>query len=163
MGLQNQLTDVSSESIPILVVAVIANCICYIRSFLFSILHGIGVVSDHDHQMDDSSVYDVVGSGLAGVVLLAEQLNLNRVFSYNYHEKEDPNSKCVVCLNYFGDGDHVRKLGCRHVFHKDCLDGWLDHLNFSCPLCRSKLISDERVESTRRRIGEDSFAWFAMR
>ncbi|WP_422615257.1 RING finger domain-containing protein, partial [Corynebacterium parakroppenstedtii] len=30
---------------------------------------------------------------------------------------------------------------CRHVFHRCCLDGWLDLGRMTCPLCRSPLLS----------------------
>ncbi|KAM3359783.1 E3 ubiquitin-protein ligase RHA2B-like [Capsicum galapagoense] len=32
---------------------------------------------------------------------------------------------CAVCLSTFEDGEQVRKLKCKHIFHKDCLDTWL--------------------------------------
>ncbi|GAA0155782.1 hypothetical protein LIER_13433 [Lithospermum erythrorhizon] len=153
MGLQNQLTDVSSESIPIIIISIIAKWACYIRSLFFDIFHFI-LSPNHLHQMHDAHAYDVVGSGLANVVVLAEQLNLNRVLSHSFHDKGDPYSKCVVCLIHFGGGDHVRILACQHVFHKDCFDGWLHCLNFNCPLCRASLVSDESVELTRRRFEE---------
>ncbi|KAL0430190.1 UNVERIFIED_CONTAM: E3 ubiquitin-protein ligase RHA2A [Sesamum radiatum] len=103
MGLQNQLSDVSSESIVVLMAVLIGK----------------------SKQSNDG-----VGSD------------------------------CVVCLNRMGDGDRVRKLACRHVFHKDCFDGWLDHLNFSCPLCRAPLVAEERVKYTQRRVAGDLLAWF---
>lgn len=136
MGLQNQLSDVPSDSIPILLIALIANCVCYLRSRLFTILRPLGLLSP-DHQ--NLNLLDAVGSGLSGLVLLAEHLNLNRAFSYPYSDRADgpAGRDCVVCLNRFGNGEHVRKLACRHVFHKECFDGWLDHLNFNCPLCRA--------------------------
>ncbi|KAF9677386.1 hypothetical protein SADUNF_Sadunf08G0102200 [Salix dunnii] len=157
MGLQNQLNDVSSESILLLLIAFIANCVACLRSFLFSVFHSVGV-----HRFDQSHVVDdrLMGSGLAGLIVLAEQRKLNRVFAYNYCcDRDDRNDKggsdCVVCLCTLRDGDQVRKLDCRHVFHKECFDGWLGHLNFNCPLCRWPLVSDERVEETRRRVGEN--------
>ncbi|KAG9155058.1 hypothetical protein Leryth_011047 [Lithospermum erythrorhizon] len=141
MGLESQLTNVSSESIPILIFTTISNSICYLRSRFFAILQ-------HNHEIEDPQNV-VVGSGLANVVMLAEQLNLNLVVSYKYKEKNGDNCdemKCVVCLNYFSGGEQVRTLACMHVFHKSCFDGWLDQLNFNCPLCRSELIADEHVE-----------------
>ncbi|KAI3467041.1 hypothetical protein Pfo_023704 [Paulownia fortunei] len=166
MGLQNQLSDVSSESILVLMAVLIGESVRYLRSLLFTILHALGLFSprfDPDDHHFGKSLYDVVGSGLAGVILLCEQLNLNRVRSYANQSDDGVDrfgSDCVVCLNRMGDGDHVRKLACRHVFHKDCFDGWLEHLNFNCPLCRAPLVSDERVDHTRRRVGGDLLAWF---
>ncbi|KAH6810116.1 hypothetical protein C2S51_027899 [Perilla frutescens var. frutescens] len=165
MGLQNQLSDVSSESFIILTVVLIGKSARYLRSLISTILRAVGVFSSPDHRPHSgSSLYDVVvGSGLAGVILLCEQLNLNRVCSYKNQSGDGGDrfgSDCVVCLSRFADGDAVRMLACRHVFHKDCFDGWIDHLNFSCPLCRAPLVSDERVECTRRRVAGDLLAWF---
>ncbi|KAL2558971.1 E3 ubiquitin-protein ligase [Forsythia ovata] len=151
MGLQNQLSDVSSESILIFMVVLFGKSVCYLHSVFFTILHSVGLFSprfDLDHE--------VVGSGLA------EQLNLNRVFSYTNKSGDGAGSDCVVCLNRLGDGDHVRKLACRHVFHKECFDGWLHHLNFNCPLCRSPVVPSDSVNTTRRRVAGDVLAWFTL-
>ncbi|XP_069153007.1 E3 ubiquitin-protein ligase RHA2A [Solanum lycopersicum] len=163
MGLQNQLSDVSTESIPILLVTLLANCIANLRSIIFTFLQFIGV-SVNPIQIEENAIYDAVGSGLAGVVMLAEQLNLNRMFSYAFDD-QSAGSSCVFCLNRLIDGENVRKLDCKHVFHKACFDGWLDTFNFNCPICRSSLsvVSDERVEVTRRRVAWDVIEWFSLR
>ncbi|KAK4358369.1 hypothetical protein RND71_023979 [Anisodus tanguticus] len=143
MGLQNQLNDISTESIPILMVILLANSVNYLRSLIFSFLHFIGFYSPQffPDQIDDS-LSEAVGSGLTGIIFLTEQLNLNRLLSY---EKTGSGSvTCAVCLNRLSDGDQVRKLACKHVFHTECLDGWFSTLNFNCPLCRSALVSGER-------------------
>jgi RING-H2 zinc finger protein RHA1 len=49
-----------------------------------------------------------------------------------------------VCLSGVCGGDEVRRLSnCRHVFHRACLDRWMDHDQRTCPLCRAPLIPDE--------------------
>ncbi|KAI3453076.1 hypothetical protein Pfo_009739 [Paulownia fortunei] len=167
MGLENQLSDVSSESILVFMVVLIGKSVSYLHSLLLTILHNLGLFSprfhpDHHHHFE-SSLYDVVGSGLASLIVLCDQLNLNRAYSYPKQSDgvDDLDTDCVVCLNRLGEGDHVRRLACRHVFHKDCFDGWLEHLNFNCPLCRAPLASDERVDYTQRRVARDLLAWFA--
>ncbi|KAJ9708293.1 hypothetical protein PVL29_000380 [Vitis rotundifolia] len=162
MGLQSQLNDVSSDSIPLLLVAIIANCVAYIRSLLLGLFQSMGL-SRFDADEVEDGLLGAVGSGLASLIVLAEQLNLNRVFSYRYGEDGGAASDCVVCLCRLREGDQVRRLACRHVFHKECFDGWLDHLNFNCPLCRSPLVSDERVALTQRRVGGDLVTWFSLR
>ncbi|XP_010513818.1 PREDICTED: E3 ubiquitin-protein ligase RHA2B-like [Camelina sativa] len=120
MGLQGQLSDVSSDSIPLMLVALLATFFRHVRSLL--LLPSAPVVT----------------SGLSNISALADQLNLNRLFSYRY--ADNASSDCIVCLSTLKTGEEVRKLDCRHVFHKQCLEGWLQHLNFNCPLCRSPLL-----------------------
>lgn len=159
MGLHSQLNDVSSDSIPLLMVALVANCVNCLRSFLLGLLASLGLSRFRSDHVDEG-LYGAVGSGLAGLIVLADQRNLNRLVSYRFAVVDGScASDCVVCLCTLKEGDQVRMLDCRHVFHKHCFDGWLDHLNFNCPLCRSSLVSDERVALTRQRVGGDLVAW----
>ncbi|KAL7110638.1 hypothetical protein ACP275_05G038400 [Erythranthe tilingii] len=170
MGLQNQLSDVSSESVLVFMVVLVGKSVSYLHSLLLTILHNLGLFSPRfdpaaadNRRHFESSLYEVAGAGLANLVVLCDQLNLNRAFSYqNRSDGVDGelDMDCVVCLNRLDEGDHVRRLACRHVFHKDCFDGWLNHLNFNCPLCRTHLAPGESVLITRRRVAEDLLAWF---
>jgi hypothetical protein len=52
-------------------------------------------------------------------------------------EEEAAGTQCAVCLADYADGDELRLLpGCRHSFHRQCVDDWLRRRP-SCPLCRS--------------------------
>ncbi|KAM3290148.1 E3 ubiquitin-protein ligase RHA2B-like [Capsicum chacoense] len=57
---------------------------------------------------------------------------------------------CAVCLSTFEDGEQVRKLKCKHIFHKDCLDTWLQQDSATCPLCRNKVLPEEIVVKFRQ-------------
>ncbi|XP_028771859.1 RING-H2 finger protein ATL11-like [Neltuma alba] len=47
---------------------------------------------------------------------------------------------CAVCLNEYEDDDTLRLIPkCRHVFHPECIDGWLAS-HYTCPLCRANLL-----------------------
>ncbi|AES92116.1 putative transcription factor C2H2 family [Medicago truncatula] len=61
---------------------------------------------------------------------------------------------CAVCLNKLKMEDEVRELmNCDHVFHKECIDKWLEHghdnenHNQTCPLCRAPLINSYSLSS----------------
>ncbi|KAL1531875.1 E3 ubiquitin-protein ligase [Salvia divinorum] len=162
MGLQSQLSDVSSESTLILAVVLIGKSARYLRSLLSTILRATSVFSPRFDARSTGSPHDAAGSGLAGFILLCEQLNLNRANSYANRSSDRSDPDCVVCLNRLEEGEVVRKLACCHVFHRDCLDGWLEQMNFSCPLCRAPLVTEERVASTRRRVGGDFLPWFPL-
>jgi Ring finger domain len=44
-------------------------------------------------------------------------------------------STCSICLDNFVKGEKIRELDCKHEFHPDCIDLWMqDHL--TCPICR---------------------------
>lgn len=48
---------------------------------------------------------------------------------------------CVVCMDRIEKSHEVRvPCNCSHVFHRECLDGWMGHRQVTCPLCRSKLL-----------------------
>ncbi|GMN31206.1 hypothetical protein TIFTF001_003148 [Ficus carica] len=52
---------------------------------------------------------------------------------------------CSICLECFEKSHEVRELfNCDHVFHRDCLDSWVDQGQVTCPLCRSMLFKKGR-------------------
>ena len=51
--------------------------------------------------------------------------------------------ECAVCLSKFEDVEILRLLPkCRHAFHIDCVDQWLEK-HSSCPLCRHKVTAED--------------------
>lgn len=44
--------------------------------------------------------------------------------------------QCGVCMDSFQDGEDIKKLFCEHIFHKECLNQWLQSKK-NCPLCES--------------------------
>ncbi|KAK6140867.1 hypothetical protein DH2020_025399 [Rehmannia glutinosa] len=79
--------------------------------------------------------------------------------------------ECAVCLSKFDDTEILRLLPkCRHAFHMNCIDKWLEN-HSSCPLCRYKFdVSDLKslsyTNSFRNpRISEESsnFEFFIQR
>ncbi|KAL7094135.1 hypothetical protein ACP275_11G082700 [Erythranthe tilingii] len=57
-------------------------------------------------------------------------------------------TECRVCLSVYEEGDDVRKLKCKHTFHKDCLE---QHPSATCPLCRRVVLPEEEVAKHRDR------------
>ncbi|KAH0452533.1 hypothetical protein IEQ34_019832 [Dendrobium chrysotoxum] len=75
-------------------------------------------------------------------------------------EEEEEEVTCAVCLSEIRQRDRVWELrNCYHVFHKACLDRWLDHHDqMTCPLCRAPLISTAAAEGGRSPLTEPSWA-----
>ncbi len=48
-------------------------------------------------------------------------------------KKHYSTEKCMICLENFEDKCKLRRLDCLHIFHLECIDGWLkEHGN--CPI-----------------------------
>uniref|UniRef100_G3PYX2 Ring finger protein 150a n=1 Tax=Gasterosteus aculeatus aculeatus TaxID=481459 RepID=G3PYX2_GASAC len=54
-------------------------------------------------------------------------------------ETESDFDNCAVCIEGYKPNDVVRILPCRHIFHKHCVDPWLqDHR--TCPMCKMNIL-----------------------
>ncbi|GAV68439.1 zf-RING_2 domain-containing protein [Cephalotus follicularis] len=54
-----------------------------------------------------------------------------------------PEHECSVCLTQFKPESQINLLSCGHMFHKVCLEKWLNYWNLTCPLCRTPLLFEE--------------------
>ncbi|XP_042005674.1 probable E3 ubiquitin-protein ligase XERICO [Salvia splendens] len=67
----------------------------------------------------------------------------NRVPVIEYEEfvRGGGEKGCSICLECIDGRDEIRELcNCRHLFHRECLDTWIDEGRVTCPLCRSMLL-----------------------
>ena len=74
---------------------------------------------------------------------LVEEKNPTICYSENFRRHES--RECAVCLSEFLEGESLRKLKCKHTFHKDCLDKWLEEYLATCPLCRTRVLPEGLV------------------
>ncbi|KAL5714756.1 Homeobox protein B-H1 [Ranunculus cassubicifolius] len=59
----------------------------------------------------------------------------------------------TICLYEFQGKEEIRRLtNCRHIFHRICLDRWMDHDQKTCPLCRTPFIPDDMQEAFNERL-----------
>ena len=47
--------------------------------------------------------------------------------------------QCLICLDAYEPEDDVRVMSCRHAFHKNCVDTWMETGKNNCPFCRGKV------------------------
>ncbi|KAK7844757.1 e3 ubiquitin-protein ligase rha1b [Quercus suber] len=60
---------------------------------------------------------------------------------------------CAVCLYEFDGEDEIRWLrNCKHIFHRACLDRWMDHDQKTCPLCRTQFVPEEKQDEFNQRL-----------
>ncbi|KAJ8458670.1 hypothetical protein OPV22_031596 [Ensete ventricosum] len=59
------------------------------------------------------------------------------------YERQKEAAECVFCLSDIEEGEEIRELRCKHLFHRRCLDRWLVHRRATCPLCRDTLLPRE--------------------
>ena len=48
---------------------------------------------------------------------------------------------CAVCLSELNENQSLRKLVCNHIFHEDCLFGWVGRQEATCPICRRNVMN----------------------
>ncbi|KAJ4831344.1 hypothetical protein Tsubulata_033245 [Turnera subulata] len=97
----------------------------------------------------------IVSSAKLFRIITTQYLNLieeeNPTFCYSQkwrrQQQQQQCMDCAVCLSEFLEGERVRRLhSCRHIFHKECLDKWLQYMA-TCPVCRAKVLPDEIVSN----------------
>ncbi|XP_032053140.1 E3 ubiquitin-protein ligase RNF130 isoform X2 [Aythya fuligula] len=55
-------------------------------------------------------------------------------------KETDPDfDHCAVCIESYKQNDVVRILPCKHVFHKACVDPWLNE-HCTCPMCKLNIL-----------------------
>jgi predicted 2-oxoglutarate/Fe(II)-dependent dioxygenase YbiX len=72
-------------------------------------------------------------------VSLGEKMTLRTDIMYLM---QTDRGECGICLESLGNQMKVR-LPCNHAFHRKCVEMWLRR-NHSCPMCRYKLLIEER-------------------
>lgn len=49
--------------------------------------------------------------------------------------------RCMICLDDYEPEDDLRLMSCKHFFHQNCVDKWLQVGRNNCPACRVKGVS----------------------
>ena len=67
-----------------------------------------------------------------------DRLPLTKLDQKTIDQLEGNQSMCNICLEEFKENDEMRKLGCSHAFHKECIDRWVSQVS-SCPICKKQV------------------------
>ena len=65
-----------------------------------------------------------------------------REIGYSHDRVSFNQDKCSICLELFERGGDVSGLGCEHVYHIECIKGWIDRKTQKsqlCPVCNIEI------------------------
>lgn len=165
MGLSSFPTTVSEGVLPILIVNT-ALSFAIIKDILRSFLQIVGLTTGNEPDSNDpswpypSENSPATSTDHSEVQFVAEEIRQSlpikkfQSCSDGSVGSDNTHVECAVCLCKFEEGVEIRQLPCCHLFHRSCLDKWLDHQQITCPLCRSCLISEEAAKNIRLREQE---------
>lgn len=130
-----------------------ALALSYIKITMRWVFHFVGLYDSG--ELDSSSWQDFPDMNFSPVPSISADTirkNLPVIpfgkFAETFCEAMGNDIVCAVCLNSFEEEEHIRELcNCHHVFHRNCLDKWLDHRQTTCPLCRSFLMPERIPDS----------------
>ncbi|MCO5566586.1 hypothetical protein L7F22_020263 [Adiantum nelumboides] len=170
MGLPGS-ADISTDVLPMLIIN-IAMSLGHIKHAFYSFMQVIGLLSaapssgevlSAREYPDDHSFYS--GLMLSGLSFETRQGLPLSVFKPDLHVGVQVDVDCPVCLQEIQKSQEVWVLPrCRHLFHRACLDQWLDQEQFTCPVCRSSLVPEEVCKKQQQReqeIAEELLLWFS--
>ncbi|XP_010242154.1 PREDICTED: E3 ubiquitin-protein ligase RHA1B-like [Nelumbo nucifera] len=141
------------------------NLLAHVRIMVMMVFFHIGVLDppnqEHSILAEDepspSSSMVVKKMDVVAVEFVKKSLPVVEFGNFVDRTRSCPDDKlvCAVCLCCLERNHEIRELSnCTHVFHRGCLDKWVDQGQVTCPLCRSNLLAIQEEET---RGGGDSW------
>ncbi|XP_059643562.1 brassinosteroid-responsive RING protein 1-like [Cornus florida] len=121
----------------------------FIRKLISTLLRSLGLGDFLEPDISWTDRPDSVSEfHSVSAVLIRELLPVVK-----FSDLVDPPESCAVCLYEFDGSDEIRRLtNCRHIFHRSCLDRWMDHDQKTCPLCRTPFIAEDLQDEFNERL-----------
>ncbi|KAJ8647977.1 hypothetical protein MRB53_001000 [Persea americana] len=89
---------------------------------------------------------EVVGTESRG--LSADRIASLPSINYKAQSTTDENiDQCVICRLDYEDGDALIVLSCKHAYHSECINNWLQ-INKVCPVCSAEVCTSEDRQGT---------------
>ncbi|XVE93025.1 hypothetical protein REPUB_Repub01dG0154400 [Reevesia pubescens] len=102
----------------------------------------------------DEESYQVINVCLP--VARFEDLKLSSCSKGETGNNNEVEEVCSICLVEFEKEDVVSQLQkCGHMFHMKCIEKWVEHYQFTCPLCRSFLFPST-INSSHAKCGNNN-------
>lgn len=67
------------------------------------------------------------------------QIHTQTLTTAKEEESDEDDGMCAICLEEFENGEQVRLLECSHMYHRTCIDPWLQSSSNCCPLCKRQI------------------------
>jgi hypothetical protein len=73
-----------------------------------------------------------------------------------FESKDEEKRNCPICVDEFSDNVLIKRLPCKHFFHKACITPWLK-LHNTCPFCRREFQTDDKIyEKIRKKKAREN-------
>ena len=76
----------------------------------------------------------------------------NQISDITHHE-------CPICYDTINDVNEIFNLPCKHIFHRTCLERWIQTSN-SCPMCRQTIQIQGHCTNSHEPIKNRIRSWF---
>ncbi|PKA51803.1 putative E3 ubiquitin-protein ligase RHA2B [Apostasia shenzhenica] len=151
-----------SEAVYILLVANTATTMSSLKQFTHSLLHFFGLAAPRDDESDSPEELSSTSfmADVRSLKLFRSEMDPVQFGSaFGRRPAADPHADCRVCLAPFQPESWVDQLPCGHLFHRGCVERWIEYSNSTCPLCRSQLPGTESSSATGGDGISDSPPW----
>jgi len=99
--------------------------------------------STKDPTSDSPGVVPIPSSADVEVEVKSDEATQSKTEKqYNFDDEEG--ELCAICLVPFDEEELLMRLPCKHLFHWDCVEPWLQK-NGTCPQCRKHVVSGVEV------------------
>ncbi len=94
-----------------------------------------------DNQLDN--ILDIVFNNMEDVVVTTDINSLNNIpilkIIPSANNKSNEVLICSICQEEMNIDDEYFDIECKHIFHKTCLQTYLQNYNHICPTCRNEI------------------------
>ncbi|TKY63950.1 E3 ubiquitin-protein ligase RHA1B [Spatholobus suberectus] len=124
-----------------------------LRNLVFFLLHFLGLSDflETEEALPDPASADPARPPSVSALLIRELLPVAR-----FGDSEatvERGCACAVCLFEFSEEEEIRCMrNCKHIFHRGCVDRWIDHDQKTCPLCRTPFVPDDMLDDYNQRL-----------
>ncbi|KAL8150417.1 hypothetical protein V2J09_020225 [Rumex salicifolius] len=128
-----------------------------IRALILTVLRLLGLSDFLEPEMTwPDPIHSTRPGSVSASALIREMLPVVKFSEVVSGADETPPERCAVCLYDFEGEEEIRRLrNCRHIFHRACLDRWMDHEQSTCPLCRASFVPEEMQRDFNERLWAD--------